>query len=232
MAMKTLQRDLEEMKESMNMMSGEMATLTKQQSIITDLLSEIKQLKRLNMEQEQRIDFLENRLADLEQYSRMNDVIISGLKVRPRSYLQAVKGARTENDTGHEETTEEQVTAFLQSKNIDICKENIESCHTLPDRKNKDKSTTPAIIILFSNRKHKVNLLRQGRNLKGTNVYMNEHLTKKNADIARKARLLKKQGKIQSTWTVNCKIFIKPKGAPENARGMWIRSFEQLEKLE
>lgn len=35
--------------------------------------------------------------------------------------------------------------------------------------------------------------------LKGTNVYINEHLTKKQADIASKVRQLKKQGKNQTT---------------------------------
>lgn len=70
--------------------------------------------------------------------------------------------------------------------------------------------------------------LRQGTKLKGSNVYINEHLTQKNADIVTKARLLKEQGK--TTWTVNCRVFIKPKDATENAKGLYIRSIEQLEK--
>ncbi|KAJ8404100.1 hypothetical protein AAFF_G00344500 [Aldrovandia affinis] len=92
----------------MNMMTSEMATLTKQHSIITELLGDIKQLKWQNMEQEKKIVFLENRVSDLEQYSQMNDVIISGLVIRPRNYLQAVKGTRSESGAEHEETTEEQ----------------------------------------------------------------------------------------------------------------------------
>ena len=42
-------------------------------------------------------------------------------------------------------------------------------------------------------RKHKIALLRQGRHLKGTNVFLNEYLTKHNTDIAKNARYLKKQ---------------------------------------
>lgn len=53
------------------------------------------------------------------------------------------------------------------------------------------------------NRKLKTALLKQGRKLKGTNIFINEHLTKCNADIARKLRFLKKLGKIQNTWTTN-----------------------------
>lgn len=223
---------MEELKEAMNMMSSEMASVTKLHSIITELLGEIKQLKMLNIEQEKKIIYLENRVSDLEQYSRINDVIISGLVIRPRNYLQAVKGTGPESSPEHEESTEEQVIAFLQSKNIVIDKENIEACHTMPSRNLKDKAIIPAIIIRFANRKHKVYLLKQGRNLKGSQVYINEHLTKKNADIAWKARLLRKQGKIHSTWTVSCKVFIKPKGAPENARGLCIRSIDQLERYD
>lgn len=38
---------------------------------------------------------------------------------------------------------------------------------------------------------------------------MIDHLTKCNACIARKARLLKKQGKMANTWSNNYKLFIK-----------------------
>ena len=86
--------------------------------------------------------------------------------------------------------------------------------HQLPRRKT---SNNPAVIVRFVNRKHKTALLRQGRTLKGTNVFLNEHLSKHNADIARMARNLKKQRKIQNAWTANCKIFIKLNGSPEEA---------------
>ncbi len=90
------------------------------------------------------------------------------------------------------------MAAFLQEKGIVLNCDNIEACHPLPKRKPSD---IPAIIMRFVSRKHKIALVKQGRNLRGMNVFINEHLTKHNADIARKARYLKKQGKIQSTWT-------------------------------
>ncbi|KAM3843136.1 ranBP-type and C3HC4-type zinc finger-containing protein 1-like [Diretmus argenteus] len=60
--------------------------------------------------------------------------------------------------------------------------------------------------------------IKAGKKLKGTAVYLNEHLTKKNADIAREARNLKKQNKIQATWTRNCKVMIRLNGSPEEAK--------------
>ena len=212
------------------MMTAEMATLTKQYSTMASLLTEIRQLKLKNMEQENTIKLLEDRVSDLEQYSRINNVIISGLATRPRTYSKAVKGTASQDETVHEESTEDQVIAFFKGKDIDIDGINIEACHTLPVKEGKNKPTTPAIIIRFANRKHKVSLLKQGYKLEGSNVSMNEHLTKRNADISWRARQLKKQGKIQSTWSVNCKVFIKPVGAPENSRGLCIKSADQLEK--
>ncbi|KAF7641114.1 hypothetical protein LDENG_00293540, partial [Lucifuga dentata] len=82
------------------------------------------------------------------------------------------------------ESLEKQVITFFSSKGIAVNTSDIEACHPFPP---KNKSEKPAIIIRFANRKHKQALLRQGRKLKGSNVYVNEHLTKKNADTARQA---------------------------------------------
>lgn len=84
--------------------------------------------------------------------------------------------------------------------------------------------------IRFTNRKAKTELLRQGRKLRGSDVYLNEHLTKKNADIARQARILKKQNKIQATWTRNCKVWIKLNGSPEEASIIVVRELSELDR--
>lgn len=102
------------------------------------------------------------------------------------------------------DSMEHQVADFLQSKGIKLDRNNIEACHPLPRRNTSDR---PAVTLRFVNRKHKIALLKKGRKIKGTDVFMNEHLAKHNADIARKARQLKKQRKIQNIWTA--KVFIK-----------------------
>lgn len=121
------------------------------------------------------------------------------------------------------------MVAFLQSKGVEVDRDSIEACHPLPRR---DDSNRRTVVMTFVNRKHKTALLKQGRKWKGSNVFINEHLTKRNADIARKARLMKKQGKIQHTWTSHCKVFIKLNGTPEQARVLVIRNIEELDKYE
>lgn len=77
------------------------------------------QLNTLNSEQKDRIDTLENRMYELEQYLRLNGIIVSGLDIKAKSYAKAA-ALRHDMQTSEEEriTVEEEVVAFLHSKNI------------------------------------------------------------------------------------------------------------------
>ncbi|CAL8363306.1 unnamed protein product [Boreogadus saida] len=173
--------EAEEIKRSLDFLSEEVAAMRKQQRDILDLAGEIKVLRLQSKEK-----------SDLEQYTRINNVIVTGLHVKPRSYARAVT-----DDNGGEpgerdgSSTEQQVAAFLQTKGIELRCSDIEACHPLPRRKTSD---IPVVII-------------------------------------RMARNLKKQGKIQNTWTANCKIFIKLNGSPE-AKAMVIRDIAELDKFQ
>lgn len=227
-----LKRSNEELRKSVEFMGHQMEAMTNKQDILMDMMKEIKELKKQNEEKDVKIVQLESRLSDLEQYTRMNDVIVTGLPTRPRSFAGAVKSRVEGKGAGPSDqdldSVEQQVVEFLQDKGISINKDNIEACHPFPQ---KDKSKPAAIIIRFANRKFKINLLRQGKMLKGTNVYLNEHLTKNNADIAKRARYLRKEEKIQATWTSNCKIYIKLNGTPEHAKVLMVRSLKELDNF-
>lgn len=217
-----------EIKQSLNFMSGEIAKIAKQQNTIMNMMGEIRELKRQNEEKENKIRMLETRVADLEQYSRINDVIISGLETRHRSYASAAAGATNEDPPDTELISlEQQVLRFFDSKGISVEENSIEGIHPLPRRNQSEK---PTIILRFVNRKHKNMLLKQGRKLRGTNVYVNDHLTKRNGDIARKARYLRKTNKIQATWVRDCKVFVKLLGSPEDAKVLVIREMSELDK--
>lgn len=220
----------DDIKKSLDFLSEEIYVVKLQEKAIMDLVEEVKALRIQNTEKDRRLVHLESRVAELEQYTRINDVIVTGLRIKPWSYARAVTDDNG-GEPGEQEvnSVEQQVAAFLQSKGIEMDCNNIEACHPLPRRDGNDKR---AVIMRFINRKHKTALLKQGRKLKGSNVFINEHLTKRNADIARKARLMKKQGKIQHTWTSNCKVFIKLNGTPEQAKALVIRNIEELEKYE
>lgn len=181
-----------------------MSAVRLQQKHIVGLVEEVKALHFQNAEKEKRITHLENRVADLEQYTRMNDVIVTGLQVKPRSYARVVNNnSGGEHDELDMRSREEQVAAFLESKGIHLDTDNMEACHPLSRRSATDK---PAVILRFINRKHKMTPLKQGKKLKGANVFMNDHLTKNKAEIARRAQYVKKLRKIANTWTVDIQL--------------------------
>ncbi|KAK7172480.1 hypothetical protein R3I93_002554 [Phoxinus phoxinus] len=222
--------EIEEIKKSLDFLSEEISTVSKQQKTIIDLMGEIKELKKQNEEKDKRITSLECHVADMEQHYRMNVIVVSGLETRPRSYARAVtttgSGELIDPDM---DSVKQQVTAFFHSKGISICHTDIEACHPLPQ---KNKTDQPALLIRFTNRKNKNALLRQGKNLRGTDVYVNEHLTKKNADIGFSSASLGSVPFWQSTWTTNCKVFIKLNGSPEDARVLSVRHIEELDKYQ
>ena len=225
------QNDIEEMKNSLNFLTEEVSKLSKKQDILAEMVNELKNLKVAVIERDQKIADMEKRLNDLEQYSRMEDIIISGLNIKPRSYAKAAAASRSDGEDAapeDQQSLEEQLITFFKTKKIDVDPNSIAACHTLPT---KVPTAKPPVIVRFVNRKHKDDLLRQGKKLKGSDVYVNEHLTKRNGDIARAARALRKQKKIQSTWTRSCKVMIKLNGeTPEDAKVFTVRDVKELDK--
>lgn len=97
----------------------------------------------------------EKRIA--EQYTCINDIIVTGLHRKPRSYACAVSGGGEEHSKKAAHSIEQQVTTFLLSKGIKVNNNNIESCLNLPQ---KNKTGNSTIIIGFVNRKHTMELLK------------------------------------------------------------------------
>lgn len=224
--------ELDEIRRSLNSLSADIGEMAKQLTTLVELVEEVKLLRMAVKEKDKKISDLEKRVDDLEQYSRMDDLLISGLETKHQSYARALttaEGGGEDQATPNEQgSLENQVLRFMEGQNMNLNAAMISACHTLPRR---DGNTKPLIVMRFVNRKVKMDLLSQGRKLRGTNVYLNEHLTKKNADIARQARILKKQNKLQATWTRNCKVWIKLNGAsPEQAKAIMVREIHELDK--
>ena len=152
---------------------------------------------------------LETRVDELEQYTRQDDLVISGLKTRHKSYARATVSEQLQDSQNapyeEMESLEDHVTRFVEDKmGVRLLSTDVSICHTLPGKKD-----IPNIVLRLTNRKAKNKILKEARQLKGTNVYINEHLTKKNMTIAATARRLRKEKKILNTWSRNCKIFVK-----------------------
>ncbi|KAK7944845.1 hypothetical protein WMY93_000573 [Mugilogobius chulae] len=187
-ALNAMDEELQEIQKSLNYMSGEISKVAEQQQKLLALVTEVAELKEIIKAKDAVICGLERRIDDLEQYTRMEDIIVSGLETMHRSYAES-NSTDTTQEHGADAPSEEQQTL---------------------------------------ERKHKVELLRQAKMLKGTGVYLNEHLTKKNADIARHARNLRKLKKIQATWTRNGLVKIRLNGTPEESKVDWLATTSNL----
>ncbi|TDH13656.1 hypothetical protein EPR50_G00036790 [Perca flavescens] len=132
--------EIDDIKRSLDFLSEEITAVRLQQKAILELVVEV-QLQ--NQEKDKRLAFLKNRVADLEQYTRMNDVIVTGLKIKPWSYARAAT-VTTDHDREPGESVsdsvEQQVAAFLQSKGIKLDCNAIEACHPLPQRNRAQQS--------------------------------------------------------------------------------------------
>lgn len=224
---KKFAEDIEEIKKSLNYMSDELNKMVKKQDLMS-LIDEVRQLKTVIQEKDKRIEELERRVEDLEQYTRMDDVVVTGLVTTHQNYARVTAGSKEGEDAppGELLSLEHQVIKFFNNKDIPLDGKNIGVCYTIPQKQN-----IPKIIIRFTNRKQKIELLKLTKKLRGTGVYVNEHLTKRNAEIARQARILKKEKRIQDTWTRNCKVMIKLNGTPEQAKIITIREIKDLDRF-
>ena len=124
------------------------------------------------------------------------------------------------------DTVADQVVNFLDDNDVPIAKSDIVACYTFT-RKGKTNKTR-LIMLKLCNQRAKINILRHAKNLKDTDVYINENLTAKNGLLAKEARLLKKQGKIEATWTRNGTVTVKRSA---NDKVVAVRSLVELTNM-
>lgn len=152
----------------------------------------------------------QKRVQELERYSRVDNIIISGL---PESYASATGSysASPDENAGVENVAESE-TAFVQfcheKLNVVIKDTDISIAHRL--KKGPNDRYRP-MIIRFTSRKARQSVLDARKKLRGSSekVYINEHLTTQASKLFQIARRLWKQNKVASAWTWNCRVYIK-----------------------
>ena len=137
---------------------------------------------------------IENKLVDLEDRSRRNNLRINGIK-------------EGKNETWEE--FEERVNCFLEEKlNIDTSEIWIERAHRVGEKTNGQERQ---VVVLFNSYKNKLDILRNCKRLKGTNFSVFENFSKETASIRKEkwkeVPKNRQNGKISSLQykTVICK---------------------------
>lgn len=159
-------------------------------------------------------DELSKKMADMEQYSRLNNVEIKG-----------VPCTQGEDCAVLLKTIGQVIECPISSTDID-------AVHRVAS-KTDDKS----IIARFCSREKKNEFLRKARRarlrtsqigLSGSNekpVFVNEHLTIANKKLFSKALALKKEKKWRFLWTENCHIKARKS---EDSKVFWINTESDL----
>lgn len=186
-------------------------------------------------EQSDMIATLEDKVDELEQYTRRDDVIITGFDSHHKTMARALMTNLTPMQNGEAPndelmTLEDSVVNYLNMHNIDIAHSDISICHTLGVK--KPNKPQPIVVRLVMRKAKNYMLSRQRHALKGTGVRISEHLTQKNSALAYHARQLYRDEKIDGTFTRNCRVFVKIANGTDNPDVEIIKSMEDIEKYQ
>lgn len=171
--------------------------LTNLQTTVDELVKDSGNLKNEIIDLKTKNYLLQKSVNQLEQYSRKNNVIINGIPVTENEKVRSI------------------VMNLAEKMEITLHELHIAAAHRLPASRNR----VPAIVVRFNDSDIKSTLIRESKKQKlnaralgfreNTNIYISDHLSKNSADILKKAKLLREEGKILATWTYNGNVFIR-----------------------
>ena len=189
----TSAEELKDIKENLSCLSIDVAEVLRNQKQMQQLIGTIQNLQKELKQKDEKILQLEEKIDDLEQYTRKDDIVIAGLLTRHLSYARAVSRGdeiHGENASSTEvDFLEMQVDDFFKQNGIEFSSNNISTCHTLGKPRDGNRRM---ILVRLTNRKIKEHILKNKTKLKGTGVLVNEHLSPKNVDISIFARTLRR----------------------------------------
>ena len=141
------------------------------------------------------ISTLEERIDELEQYSRRNCLIFTGIP---------------EKD---EEKTDEIIFDIAKKQlNIELQNSDIDRSHRIPGGpRRRDNEKPRNIVVKFSTYNARRRVFEQKSKLKSRNnrIFINEQLTKKRSELYFEARKLVKTGKVKQAWTYDGRVLIR-----------------------
>ena len=129
--------EFDELKESLTFISKQLDEINKKQSeqqkTSKEFMKRILILEEDNKKKDERIQTLENKLDDMEQYSKLQNIVISGLPTR-RQYADVV--GDTDQDDESVPSLELQVIDFFNKKLlVNVKEEDLDAVHYLPKKK-------------------------------------------------------------------------------------------------
>ena len=128
--------DLSSIKTAIEIMSGNIDEIYNAKDDTSQILKMVGKLQSIVELKTKQIETLEKRIDDLEQYSRIDNVVIHGVKTRHKVWSRQIipYNVNTHGENApHEEleTLEEQVVDYLNSNlHVNTQSPDISACHT------------------------------------------------------------------------------------------------------
>ncbi|XP_065204066.1 uncharacterized protein LOC135834156 [Planococcus citri] len=208
---------INELKTMMNDVKEIMSTVKSTDAKVADFTERMSKVENDNKEIKKNYEKLQDQLNDLNQYSRIENIIINGIPQNEDENIRAL------------------VMLVAEKLNVTLYEYDISTAHRLPCKPDK----TPAIIARLNNRDKKSEMITNSRilriNCKDLNlaspapIFVNEHLTSRNMAIHRQALHLKKLKIITRVHVKEGKVLIQ-----EEDNGIFTRisHLSQLSLLE
>lgn len=175
---------------------------------------EMSELKEELKDRKQEVTDLTNRVEEMEQKDKINNVIINGLDLKTFSMVM-----ESNKSQGHDEVEPspsnkvvmiEKLAKFAKDKmGVNLQKTDIKHIFSIKSKKNPNSNLTK---VIFSSNSIKSEFYAAKKKLYQNNVknvYINEDLIAKNFELLMEARRRKKQHQIENAWTHDCIVFIK-----------------------
>ena len=159
-------------------------------TVVSELVNKVDELTAVVNNKDKTIIELEQKINNLEQFSKQNNIIISDPKLN--------------FDLTQRNLAPSFITFAKEKLDIIIQPYDIVKIHKLKNNKNKHNK----ILVKLHHNSTKFEIIKNSKKLKGTDTYINEHLTQFNSDIFYKARQLRKDKVILHCWTINGITFI------------------------
>lgn len=190
---KSIEKKIDVLEEKLFTKEQENDSLKKKIGELSEKLESSKdEEKKLRKEVENLQKANDERINELDQYTRRNNVIIDGLP---------------DNQTETAEMTMELVAKSLNQNatNLNIKPEDIDIAHRLGKFQDGKRR---AVIVKLQSRMKKIHIMKKKKELRATKIYVREHLTKLNQTVVTCVRV-KMKDIVKSVWTKEGAIYYK-----------------------
>lgn len=217
---------LAEMNNKLTLMSNEMTEIKETVSFMSEkydrILEELKDFKKIKANYfvlEKKVEFLENKINDLEQYSRNKNLELKGIEETPNENLKGI------------------VVKLASKMGVEnISESSIDVIHRVDNRTNREPKD---IIVQFNNRtsrnlflekkKERVYSNEVSKGRKDNVIYINEQMTPQTKQIFWETKNMCKEKNYNYVWFREGKIFVRK---AQGTKAIRIKSMEDIKKLD